>query len=103
MLAAVCRCDSALAEKYCVYAVSFDGFDGTGKITYSTAQAQAEKLAMYIRENCEGRLDVLFAESLGCEPAVLLQEIASIKIERMILSESEYLDFDPFNKFNKLI
>ena len=26
-----------LERKFCVYAVSFDGFDGTGKTTYTTA------------------------------------------------------------------
>ena len=30
-----------LEKKFCVYAVSFDGFDGTGETTYTTAQAQA--------------------------------------------------------------
>ena len=34
-----------LEKKLCVYAVSFDGFDGTGETTYTTAQAQADKLA----------------------------------------------------------
>ena len=62
-----------LLEKDCtVYAVSFDGFDGTGKTTYTTAEDQAEKLADYIEKNCGGRLDMLFAESLGCGPAVVL-------------------------------
>ena len=28
-----------LADTYDVYAVSFDGFDGTGETTYTTAQA----------------------------------------------------------------
>ena len=62
-----------LENTYCVYAVSFDGFDGTGEITYTTAQEQAHKLEVYIRENCGGHLNVLFAESLGCGPAILLK------------------------------
>ena len=33
-----------LEEEFDVYAVSFDGFDGTGKTTYTTAQEQADKL-----------------------------------------------------------
>lgn len=40
-----------LEKKFCVYAVSFDGFDGTGETTYTTAQAQADKLAEYIEKN----------------------------------------------------
>ena len=34
-----------LERKFCVYAVSFDGFDGTGETTYTTARDQADKLA----------------------------------------------------------
>ena len=44
-----------LEKKFCVYAVSFDGFDGTGETTYTTAQAQADKLAEYIEKELDGR------------------------------------------------
>ena len=37
-----------LEEEFDVYAVSFDGFDGTGKMTYTTAQEQADKLEDYL-------------------------------------------------------
>ena len=30
-----------LEEEYCVYAVSFEGFDGTGKAQYGSARRQA--------------------------------------------------------------
>lgn len=33
-----------LEKEFDVYAVSFDGFDGTGETTYTTAQEQADKL-----------------------------------------------------------
>ena len=82
-----------LERKFCVYAVSFDGFDGTGKTTYTTAQNQADKLAGYIEKELDGRLDLLFAESLGCGPAVFLKTSPNIRIGRMILSGPEYLDF----------
>ena len=87
-----------LENTYCVYAVSFDGFDGTGEITYTTAQEQAHKLEVYIRENCGGHLDVLFAESLGCGPAILLKSSPQVQIDHMILSGPEYLDFGILNK-----
>ena len=87
-----------LENTYCVYAVSFDGFDGTGEITYTTAQEQAHKLEVYIRENCGGYLDVLFAESLGCGPAILLKSSPQVQIAHMILSGPEYLDFGILNK-----
>ena len=46
-----------LERKFCVYAVSFDGFDGTGETTYTTARDQADKLAAYIEKELEGQLD----------------------------------------------
>ena len=52
-----------LERKFCVYAVSFDGFDGTGETTYTTARDQADKLAAYIEKELDGRLGLLFAES----------------------------------------
>ena len=86
-----------LEKEYDVYAVSFDGFDGTGKTTYTTAQAQADKLEEYIADHCGGVLDALFAESLGCGPAVLLKESSKVQIRQMILSGPEYLDYGILN------
>ena len=87
-----------LEKKFCVYAVSFDGFDGTGETTYTTAQAQADKLAGYIEKELDGRLDLLYAESLGCGPAIFLKASPNIQIGRMILSGPEYLDFGVLNR-----
>ena len=69
-----------LAKEYRVYAVSFDGFDGTGSTTYTTAQDQADKLEACLIQHCGGKLDVLFAESLGCGPAVLLKSSPKVQI-----------------------
>lgn len=44
-----------LEKEYCVLAVSFDGFDGTGETTYASAHDQADKLANYLMENCGGK------------------------------------------------
>ena len=60
-----------LEKEFDVYAVSFEGFDGT--------------------------LDALYAESLGCGPAVYLKASKNIQIRRMILSGPEYLDFGIWN------
>lgn len=86
-----------LERDYRVYAVSFDGFDGTGETTYTNAQDQAGKLDAYLIENCGGRVDMLFAESLGCGPAILLKATGRAQIGRMILSGPEYLDFGVLN------
>ena len=87
-----------LERKFCVYAVSFDGFDGTGETTYTTARDQADKLAAYIEKELDGQLDLLFAESLGCGPAVFLKASPTVQINRMILSGPEYLDFGVLNR-----
>ena len=86
-----------LEPDFSVYAVSFDGFDGTGETTYTTAQAQADKLESFLLQRLDGHLDILFAESLGCGPAVLLKASRKVQIERMVLSGPEYLDFGIFN------
>ena len=87
-----------LERKFCVYAVSFDGFDGTGETTYTTARDQADKLAAYIEKELDGQLNLLFAESLGCGPAVFLKASPTVQIDRMILSGPEYLDFGVLNR-----
>ena len=87
-----------LERKFCVYAVSFDGFDGTGETTYTTARDQADKLAAYIEKELDGQLDLLFAESLGCGPAAFLKASPTVQIDRMILSGPEYLDFGVLNR-----
>lgn len=41
---------------------------------------------------------MLFAESLGCGPAVLLKSSPKVQVDRMILSGPEYPDFGVMNK-----
>ena len=86
-----------LEKDYSVYAVSFDGFDGSRSTTYTTAQAQADKLEDFLCTELGGQVDMLFAESLGCGPAVLLKSSLKVKIDHMILSGPEYLDFGVLN------
>lgn len=40
---------------------------------------------------------MLFAESLGCGPAVLLKASPKVQIDHMILSSPEYLDYGVLN------
>ena len=42
-------------------------------------------------------LEMLFAESLGCGPAVFLKSSPKVQIDHMILSGPEYLDFGMLN------
>ncbi len=86
-----------LEEQYHVITVDFDGYDETGETTYTTAKEQAEKLALYIRENLGGRIDLIEAESLGSVPAVYLSTDKSICVGGMILDGAQYLDYGIFN------
>ncbi|MBQ8567874.1 MAG: alpha/beta hydrolase [Oscillospiraceae bacterium] len=87
-----------LENNYRVLTVSFDGYDETGKTVYTTAKKQAEKLADYIRKNLNGRIDLIYAESLGSIPGAWLTQIKDISIGGVILSGAEYMSYGIFNK-----
>lgn len=87
-----------LEAQYHVLTVSFDGYDETGETTYTTGQDQAEKLAAYIKEHLAGKIDLIYAESLGSIPAVFLTQISEIEIGGVIISGAEYMNYGIFNK-----
>lgn len=87
-----------LEKDFMAYAVSFDRFDGTGTTNLYNGVGQADKLAEYVCAECGWRLDMLFAESIGCGPAVFLKSSPKVQVDHMILSGPEYLDFGIMNK-----
>ncbi|MBQ8596988.1 MAG: alpha/beta hydrolase [Lachnospiraceae bacterium] len=87
-----------LEKEYRVITVSFDGYDETGETTYTTAKEQAEKLAAYIKERLNGKIDLVYAESLGSIPAAFLTQMKDIEIGGVILSGAEYMNYGIFNK-----
>lgn len=86
-----------LAEKYHVIAVDFDGYDESGDTTYTTAQDQAEKLAAYARKHLKGRIDLVYAESLGSLPAAFLARIRDVQVGGTVLSGVQYLHWGVFD------
>lgn len=86
-----------LKNDYHVITVSFDGYDETGETVYTTAKEQAEKLAIFIKENLKGRIDLIYGESLGSVPAAWLTKM-DISIGGVILSGAEYMNYGIFNK-----
>lgn len=86
-----------LAQDYHIFTVSFDGYDETGETEYSTGREQAEKLAAYIVEHLNGKIDLVYAESLGSIPAVFLTRIPTIQIGGIIVSGAEYMNYGMFN------
>ena len=53
---------------------------------------------LILKKELDGQLDLLFAESLGCGPAIFLKASPNVQIGRMILSGPEYLDFGVLNR-----
>ena len=86
-----------LEKEYRVITVSFDGYDETGETFYTTGEDQAAKLAEYIRENLGGKIDLVYAESLGSIPAVFLTRIKDLQIGGVVVSGAEYMNYGIFN------
>lgn len=87
-----------LENNYHVLTVSFDGYDETGETTYTTGKEQADKLADYIVRNLNGKIDLVYAESLGSIPAAFLTQHKELNIGGVILSGAEYMNYGVFNK-----
>lgn len=86
-----------LREEFHVIAVSTDGYDGSGKTTFTTAQASADHLAEYIREKQDGRVDLVFGESMGCATALVLFHDQKVQVGAMILNGAQNMDVGPLN------
>ena len=87
-----------LEKDYHVITVSFDGYDETGDTVYTTGEDQATKLAAFIKEKLGGKIDLVYAESLGSIPAVFLTRVKDIQIGGIIVSGAEYMNYGIFNK-----
>jgi len=86
-----------LEKDYHVLTVSFDGYDETGETTYTTGKDQADKITEYIKDNLKGKIDLIYAESLGSIPAAFLTQQKDIQIGGVILSGAEYMNYGIFN------
>lgn len=92
-----------LSKQYHVIAVSTDGYDGSGKTTFTTAEASAEKLESCIRERLNGGVDLVFGESFGGATAGMLFHRQRVKVGSMILSGPQYMNLGLLNGVMKAI
>ncbi|MBQ8995338.1 MAG: hypothetical protein IJ091_05945, partial [Oscillospiraceae bacterium] len=92
-----------LSKTYHVIVVSTDGYDGTGKTVFTTAEASAEKLESYISEKLEGEIALVFGESFGCATAGVLFHRKRVKIGSLILNGPQYMDLGILNGMMKAI
>lgn len=86
-----------LRDDFHVIAISTDGYDGSGKTTFTTAQASADHLAEYIQNKYDGRIDLVFGESMGCATALVLFNDQKVQVESMILNGAQNMDIGPLN------
>lgn len=86
-----------LEKDYHVTAISTDGYDGTGKTTFTTAEASAEKLETYIRENLDGQVDMVFGESFGCATAGMLFHRKKVTVGSLIMNGPQYMNIGILN------
>ena len=88
-----------LEKDFHVIAVSTDGYDGTGKTTFTTSEASAEKLEAYIQNELSGQVDLVFGESFGCATAGTLFHRKKVQADSLILSGPQYMSLGVFNGF----
>lgn len=86
-----------LEEEYHVITVSFDGYEETGETVYTTGEDQARKLADFIRNNLGGKIDLVYAKSLGSIAALFLARMEGLQIGGIIVSGAEYMNYGIFN------
>ena len=75
-----------LEKQYHVIAVSTDGYDDTGKTTFTTAEAMAEKLEQYIKEEQDGAIDWCLANPWAAQRQVCCSTGKKLRQYRIILS-----------------
>ena len=90
-----------LSAKYHVIAISTDGYDGTGKTTFTTSKVSGASVEEYLKEKMYDRLSLIFGESFGCATAAVMFQNQNIQIDSMILSGAQYMNFGILNGFFK--
>ena len=88
-----------LERDFHVIAVSTDGYDGTGRTTFTTSATSAEKLEEYIRDQLDGHVDLIFGESFGSATAGTLFHRQKVRADSLILSGPQYMSLGVFNGF----
>lgn len=87
-----------LEKQFHVIAISTDGYEGTGKTTFTTAENAAEKLEAYIKEKLDGEIDLVFGESFGSATAGMLFHRQKVNVKSMIMNGPQYMNIGIFSK-----
>ncbi|MFY9901998.1 MAG: hypothetical protein WAK52_05275, partial [Trichococcus sp.] len=60
-----------LTPHYYIVAVGLDGHNPEEESNYISGEKEAEQVEKYIQNNLGGKVDVIYASSLGCITALL--------------------------------
>lgn len=74
-----------LEKNHHVIAVGIDGHDPAEQCEFSTIAAAATSAAEFVRSELDGRLDAVYAASLGCTVAVSMVIRERIRIDHVVL------------------
>ena len=82
-----------LQEHFHVIGVDYDGFDNKDT-TFPTIMEEVVKIERFIKNQLNGRIDIVYGSSLGGSIAGLLAERENVQIQHVILGSSD-LDQSP--------
>ncbi len=90
-----------LQTDYHVTAISTDGYDE--RTAFTTAEASAESVEVYIRDNLDGKIDLVFGESFGSATAGMLFHRQKVKVGSLIMSGPQYMSLGILNGLLKAV
>ena len=87
-----------LTPHYFVVAVGLDGHNPEEESNYINGEKEAEQVEKYIQNNLGGKVDVIYASSLGCITALLTAYRRKVAVRNIILDGTADMSLGIFNK-----
>lgn len=87
-----------LTPYYYVVAVGLNGHNPEEKSDYINGEKEAEQVEKYIQNNLDGKIDVIYASSLGCITALLTAYRRNVTVRNIILDGTADMSLGLFNK-----
>ena len=87
-----------LAANFYVIAVGLDGHDPEEKTNYISGEQEAEQVEDFIQNKLGGKIDVIYASSLGCITALLTAYRRNVLVRNIILDGTADMSLGMFNK-----
>lgn len=87
-----------LTPHYYVVAVGLDGHNPEEESNYISGEKEAEQVEKYIQNNLDGKVDVIYASSLGCITALFTAYRRNVTVRNIILDGTADMSLGLFNK-----